>query len=343
MSIEQLHLHNLRCFQQQRFHFDAKHNFICADNGKGKTSLLEAIYLLSCGHSFRTRETPPLIHHGADAFTLYARLADGNQISLQKSLLKDNIIKVNDAPCLRTSDLAYYLPCQIYYQDIFAILDAGPLIRRSLLDWGVFHVEHSYHQGLKEYRYNLKNRNALLKQKREKSEFTPWNQTMDRLAEQLHQQRRTYIEKLNVVLQSVLAELVDFNCSISYEKGWDRRKENISYAEQLEQDFARDLLKGYTHSGIQQADLTFKVEGNILAKKTLSRGQQKMLLLATKIAQTLCLEKPCVHLFDDVFAEVDAKHSKKIIEYILGLDGQVFISLLPNSANYIREGQRIDL
>jgi len=166
---------------------------------------------------------------------------------------------------------------------------------------------------------------------------------MDLLAEQLDQQRSSYIEKLNAVVQSLLYELVDFNCTIVYEKGWDRRNEGIPFAEQLEQDFGRDLLKGFTHSGIQQADLKFLVEGEILAKKALSRGQQKMLLLATKIAQTLCLDKTCVHLFDDIFAEVDDRHTEKLMDYISRIDGQVFISLLPNSASYIRDGQRIDL
>ncbi|MCC5792814.1 MAG: DNA replication and repair protein RecF [Legionellaceae bacterium] len=330
MSIQELRIHHLRAFEQKTFQFSPHLNFVIAPNGLGKTSLLEAIYLLSCGHSFRTREIAPLIAHGQECLTLYSTLYSDDTLSMQKSLQQHTRIKINQQHCRSTSELARYLPCQIYYQDIFTLMDGAPALRRMMLDWGVFHVEPSYHEVLKQYRLLLKQRNALLRQQKPRHNFEPWDQQLSRLAEQIHALRLAYMHRLQDQLQGILAELSVLQCQVVYEKGWDKKEQGESLYDQLARNFAKDSLRGYTAVGIHQADVHFLCD-DVPAKKRFSRGQQKMVLIALKLAQTCLLPKECIHLLDDIFAELDSGHIQALLHWIAQNKGQYITTLLPAS------------
>ena len=125
---ESLQIHHLRRLEQQKFSFDARYNLIFGPNGAGKTSLLESLYLLSTGHSFRTRETTPLIQSGYDSLTLYAKSFHGQTVSLQKSMSLGTKVLIDDELCRTSALLAKRYPCQVVYQDIFQIIDALSLI-----------------------------------------------------------------------------------------------------------------------------------------------------------------------------------------------------------------------
>ena len=73
MSVAELRLQDLRCLQSAELQLDARLNLISGDNGSGKTSLLEAIYLLGRGRSFRTRHTEQLIRRAARRFWVRGR------------------------------------------------------------------------------------------------------------------------------------------------------------------------------------------------------------------------------------------------------------------------------
>lgn len=334
MSIHELRIHDLRCFTQLSLKFFSHLNVILAPNGSGKTTLLEALYILSCGHSFRTREITPLIRHSQSEFTIFARLFNGDSLSVHKSSVNLSRIKINQSLCKRTSELAYYLPCQIYYQDLFALMDGGPSLRRLMMDWGLFHVEHSYHQQLKQYYQILKQRNALLRQKKSKSCFEPWDRQLGKLGESIHELRQQYMVKLQSQMQIILQDLSAVQCTLSYDKGWDRRQQGGSLYEYLQAQYERDIAKGYTSSGVHQADIHFLTEA-LSAKKVLSRGQQKMVLIAVKLAQTELISSPCLHLLDDVFAELDHHHVDRLLQKISNMEGQFVMTMLPASKEYI--------
>lgn len=198
-------------------------NFIFGPNGSGKTSILEGLYLLSCGHSFRSREISPIISYEQPSLTVFARSQLEETISIQKSYSEPTQIKLNNQFCSTTSQLAYALPCQIFYADIFQIIDAGPSERRSLLDWGLFHVKHNYHALWKEYRRVLKQRNALLKQHAPHVQFIPWDKQLSQLATQLHLLREEYFKQWEQMFITVLSELSHLDCKITYYKGWDKK------------------------------------------------------------------------------------------------------------------------
>lgn len=327
MSLKQLNIHQLRNISNASLALHPSYNIFYGENGSGKTSVLEAIYLLGSGHSFRTREVSPLINYNETALTVFARTDLNESISIQKTNNGLTQVKINQQTCHRSSELAHFLPCQVFYQDIFQIIDAGPAIRRSLLDWGLFHVKQSYHELWKDYRRILKQRNALLRQKANYKEFVPWDKMLIELADELHQMRHHYFLEWSAVFQTVLAKLTDVPCTLDYYKGWDKRASGKSLALILIEQFASDTQRQYTHSGIHQADILFD-SAILKAKQTLSRGQQKIILIALKLAQAQLLNKPCLYLFDDITAELDMNHIKRLIQVLTEINGQFFFTTI---------------
>ena len=326
-SLTELNIHNLRNISTARLSFHPQLNFFYGENGSGKTSLLEAIYLLSSGHSFRTREISPLVREGENTLTVFARTSMDETISIQKTIAEPTQVRLNMQSCYSSSELAHFLPSQVFYQDIFQIIDSGPSVRRTLLDWGLFHVEHSYHALWKKYRLVLKHLNALLRQNANAQQFTPWNKQLVELALELHILRSDYFRQWNIQFQMILSKLTDIPCSISYYKGWDKKETGKDLETILQEQFPQDLNRQYTQSGAHQADIQFDLSSK-KAKMLLSRGQQKMVLVALKLAQASLVKNDCIYLFDDIASELDAQHFSRFMQLLPEIKGQIFLTVL---------------
>ncbi|PWY55841.1 DNA replication/repair protein RecF [Legionella qingyii] len=325
MILSELRIHNLRNISSTQLGLSPRFNFIYGPNGSGKTSVLEGLYLLSCGHSFRSREISPIISYDYPSLTVFARAQQQETISIQKSYSEPTQIKLNNQFCSTTSQLAYALPCQIFYSDLFQIIDAGPSVRRSLLDWGLFHVKHNYLPLWKEYKRVLKQRNALLKQHAPLKHFVPWDKQLSQFAYQLHVLREEYFAQWERAFVAALKELSHLDCKLSYYKGWDKKNSGKELEQILAENFASDNQKTYTQFGAHQADILIEVNQN-KAKQVLSRGQQKIILIALRLAQANLLQQECLHLIDDLPAELDETHQMKLMEYLAQRAGQYVIT-----------------
>ena len=329
MILSDLKIHHIRSIGSAHLHLNARFNFIIGPNGSGKTSVLEALYLLSCGHSFRSREIAPVVSYDQENLTIFAQANDASTISIQKSKSLPTQIKLNNQFCSTTSQLAYALPCQIIYSDIFQIIDASSSIRRALLDWGLFHVKPNYLALWNEYKRVLKQRNALLKQNRAYDQFIPWDKQLSVLAEQLHILRSEYFELWNKEFILVLSHLTQTPCTIEYYKGWDKKHSGKSLEEILQEQFSSDKQRQYTQYGVHHADLILD-SNDVKAKHTLSRGQQKIILIALKLAQGRLLKQDCLYLFDDLPAELDRLHQLNLLNYLASQTGQFVITATNN-------------
>jgi DNA replication and repair protein RecF len=332
MILSELKIHNVRNIESAHLTLNPRFNFIVGPNGSGKTSLLEALYVLSCGHSFRSRETTSIISENSDSLTVFASTYPLGALSIQKSRVQPTRIQINHQVCHSTSQLAYALPAHIIYSDIFQIIDAGPSIRRSVLDWGLFHVKHEYLGLLKDCKNIIKQRGALLRQGKPYSEFLPWDIQLAQLATAIDRLRQEYFTLWALAFKQVLPLLTDVSCTIQYYKGWDKKNTGKPLEEILVEQFESDKTRGYTQYGPHQADIF--IESSFLkAKQHLSRGQQKMILIALKMAQCELLEKPCLSLFDDVTAELDETHVLNLLKFLSQRPGQfVFTAIQLNDA-----------
>lgn len=327
MSLAQLNVHHVRNIASAQLTLHPRYNVFYGANGSGKTSLLEAIYLLGTGHSFCTRETSSLIQQGKPALTVFSRTHTDETVSIQKSITHATQVKINQQPCQRSSDLAHFLPCQAFHQGIFQIMDEGPSVRRSLLDWGLFHVEPSYLSVWKDYRRIIKQRNALLRQKAALQHCLPWNAMLVERANALDRMRAGYFKTWSNVFQTIVSQLTDTPCTIHYYKGWDKKGSGKALGDILLEQFVSDTQAQYTHSGAHHADILFEA-GPLGGKQSLSRGQQKILLIALRLAQAQMLPKSCVYLFDDIAAELDAHHLERFFNCLNQVKGQFFLTAI---------------
>ena len=119
--------------------------------------------------------------------------------------------------------------------------------------------------------------------------------------------------------------MTDLKCQIQYYKGWDRKDKGMLLADILDEHFIQDLQRQYTYYGAHQADIIIEAEVG-KAKQTLSRGQQKMILIALKLSQAALLEKQCVYLFDDLASELDTEHLNRLLYYFDKTDSQIIIT-----------------
>jgi len=335
MKLLNIAIHDFRNIEQASLCFSSGINFISGVNGVGKTSILEAIHHLSTGNSFKTRFAKKIIQFDKSNFIVRGELEGACYIAIQKKADKTILVRINNEKVDSSSQLARYLPVQIIFDDLFNIIDCGPSVRRCFLDWGLFHVEPPYNSILANYKKAVYQRNILLKKNNSHvSLYQPWENLIIEYGLQLHQLRVTYINKLLPEFEKVLKKFNEhLNIKIKYHHGWGQAVLNLE-AEILKKELNASREKerelGYSNKGAHRADLIFYTDSHF-AKGTLSRGQQKVALIALKIAQGNLLPKPCLYLIDDLAAELDANTLYKICSYLKKGGTQAVITTLEST------------
>ncbi|MDX3773916.1 DNA replication/repair protein RecF [Chromatiaceae bacterium AAb-1] len=313
-------------------------NLIYGVNGSGKTSILEAIYYLAHGRSFRSSRAQRLIQHEAAAFILHAKVTVAEQpfaLGLQRDRQGELVLRLNGATVNRLADFASLLPVQLITPDSFRLFFGGPKERRQFFDMGLFHVEPAFFEVWQKFHKVLKQRNALLKGSRQyDSQFEYWDQQFVQLAIQLQQLRKTYIDELTAAFYNLIAaESLLSKISFQLLSGWpDKAEQNAADLQQLlQQSFQQDSRMGFTQYGPQKADLRLRIEQHP-AEEVLSRGQLKVLLFALKIAQNNVIrdsgKKQPLLLIDDLASELDENSTRQIFGYLNNINSQVFITAI---------------
>src|SRR5215471_14999472 len=165
MSLAELRIADLRCLESATLEFSPELNLIAGENGAGKTSILEAIFLLGRGRSFRTRSSERLIRHGQPKLTVFGRTDDqpARFAGIEVSSDGGTRARINGEAAQSLLELSGILPVQAIDPEIHKLVDQGPERRRRWLDWLVFHVEPSFAIHWSRYNRALKQRNAALR------------------------------------------------------------------------------------------------------------------------------------------------------------------------------------
>lgn len=325
MNIRSLKINDFRNIAQADLEFADDVNVIVGDNGSGKTSLLEAIYYLGHAKSFRTPHSTQLITLGEKQLVLYGVLGDGLSIGVSRNRTAE-LTKIARQVVQKKSELVTVLPIQFINPDVHKILDDSPRYRRRFLEWGVFHVEHSYLDLWRQYQGILKQRNAALKNRWDKKLIDSWNADLTEVAGAITEIKSRYVEELFAEASQILVGFEGLQ--LSYQQGWP---ESQSFADSLHSSLESDYKTGFTKYGPHRSDIKINLLG-VAAKDVVSRGQQKYLACALKIAQVNLFHKKKgqtpVFLVDDLFSELDRVSVNRVVDLLLQTRCQLFLTAI---------------
>ena len=225
-----------------------------------------------------------------------------------------------------SSKLAALVPIQVITPESNRLLEDGPKFRRQFLDWGVFHVKHDFLQIWKDYHKVLRQRNSALRQHHSKQQITSWDRPLVEIAQKFHESRIGYLDNLTPIVKAFTKQLTDEDISIDYQFGWDK---TLNFQDALLYSFEQDCQFKHTRVGPHRADLVIKSNG-IAVQVGLSRGQQKLLVCALRLAQIHYLqilsEQSCIILVDDLPAELDVLHRQRLMTLLNDTNAQIFVT-----------------
>lgn len=326
MHLTAIQIQHLRNIADARLDLSPGMNIIAGPNGSGKTSLLEAIYLLGRGRSFRSRHRNSLVQADFTQALVVGSLQHNtsrHRLACQITR-QDRQMRLDGKDIRRSAKLAQFFPLQFINQQSLDLVDRGPAPRRKFLDWGVFHVEPAFFPAWQRYQRVLQQRNAALRQRQA---LSAWNTEFVAAGEALHEYRLAYLKDFIPVYEETRDMLLCMDVELHYARGWD---EQLGLQASLAQQIQADQVRRFTHSGPHRADLVLEIDSEP-ANERLSRGQQKLLVASLALAQARLFsrrsERPCVVLVDDLTAELDKQHITLLLDTLIETGAQVFVTV----------------
>lgn len=304
-------------------------NLICGSNAAGKTSLLEAIYLLGRARSFRTNQWRHLVERNKTSFQLVATLALPFTTTLgMKRALSGWEVRYGGNAVTTLTDLARYFPVLLLNPDSHRLIEGSPSVRRRFMDWGLFHFDRDFLNAWRKWANALRQRNESLRSSGATDrQLLVWEKTLASASDNLDQRRQAFLVHLQTALIDWITPILG-NCDISleYRRGWPP-EDDLSAI--LASNRYSDRRQGYTRVGPQRADLIVKV-GEKPASEVLSRGQQKLCAAALILTQSILCKLhsglPCLILIDDLPAELDVESRERLLNALVQWSGQCFIT-----------------
>ncbi len=330
MALCWVRIEQFRCFERIEVELDPRFNFFAGANASGKTSLLEALFFLGRGRSFRSRRLDSLIRQGQREFLVVGRVRTEHGLTpLGVRGARDGTeIRVAGKPAQGAAQLAEYFPPQVIDPEIHKLLEEGPGRRRRFLDWGVFHVEPAFMETWQRYHKALRQRNAALKLGLDDQSVRVWDSELVLAGEALSEQRRAYLQALAGPLTRVGQDLLGTEVGLAYHRGWP---EDAALAECLGRDLERDRRYRATQHGPHRADVVVRIAGHA-AKDRVSRGQQKLLAAGLTLAQLELQEQErpgrSALLLDDPAAELDGANLERLLACVRALPVQLIVTSL---------------
>jgi DNA replication and repair protein RecF len=325
--IDWLALENFRNISAARIEAAGANIGIVGPNASGKTSVLEALFFLGHGRSFRTADRRALIARGHAVARVICGLGDAPSLRAGVELSSSGIdLRVCGGPST-VREMASLLPIQLVDPSIHLLVEEGSARRRRIFDWGVFHVEPQFGESWRAYHRAVRQRNAALRNQAW-SIAEALGAQLAAIGGHLDEMRARYFQQLQPVFNELRSELLDEAVVIDYRRGW---RPDLTLGDALISARETDHRLRTTTVGPHRADLRITLHAR-LARELISRGQQKLLASALVLSQARLLAsvlgRKAALLIDDPAAELDVDNLGKLLRAVTKTPAQVIATSL---------------
>lgn len=316
VKIERLRVSGLRNLQAVDLTFPDGTIWLVGPNGAGKTSVLESVYVLSRGSSFRGRRHGPLTSRGAFCTRLEARLRDGDQCWERHW---------SSAERRQAQSIGRGFLVRLVGSAMHTLLEGDPTLRRRFVDWNVFHVEPQFGGLRQRFRRVAAQRNAWLK---EGGRGRPvWDQDYAAVLTQVAEFRQRFVGALSAAFEQVAHDFPALSgVALEWRSGLAK---GLDIGGWLSEHRAADVARGYTFLSPSRADFHLVKQGVPWAG---SRGQNKLvgILLQVAAARVVfdALGRRAVWLVDDPGAELDLQIQGKVLPLLYRSADQLIVTSL---------------
>ncbi len=330
MYLEKMKIQNFRNYEKQEINLSNKINIFYGDNAQGKTNIIESIFLMAFGKSFRTNKDKEMIMLKKD-FTKINGIYEKKDRQEEIEILINNkkIVSHNGIKLKKLSELVGNLNIVIFTPEDINILKGGPSERRKFIDMMIGQVKPRYLYNLAMYNKTLEQRNSFLKNKIENDIMLDiWDEKLYEYGKIVNEYRKKYIEKISKKIQYVHDTITNEKIEIKYISECNNKDE---FMKNLKIKRKIDKIRGYTSIGIHRDDFKIyidKKEVNVYG----SQGQNRTVVLSLKLTEIEIIKEEIgeypILLLDDFMSELDEKRITKFLSNIKNI--QVIITCTKN-------------
>lgn len=334
MYFTSLRLKGFRNYKEEIIYFHPDVNVFRGDNGQGKTNILEALYIMSLGKSFRTNKDNEMIMFGeqyCSAKATYVKEDIERSIEIIISYKGKSLI-IDDNKAKKSSELIDNVYVVAFTPEDMKIVKDEPERRRRFIDRELCQLRPTYYKNLQRYKKVLAQRNAFLKQGNINNNMLEvWEKSLASYGSKIIKERKVFIDRLKDISKSIHKDITDGKeeLEISYEASILESDKNIEdeFLKRLRKERDKDIYRGITGSGPHRDDIKIEIN-NVDARNFGSQGQQRTAALSMKLAEIQMIkddkgESPAL-LLDDVLSELDEKRQEYLLKSLSGV--QLFIT-----------------
>jgi DNA replication and repair protein RecF len=316
--------------------FSPNINLIYGENGKGKTSILEAIHFLSISKSFRKGKRNDVRTRGKLSMSISGKIESAKNKHTHiayRSLNNNKKILINHKKVNRISELIGQFQSVILSPEDVDIVSGGNAAKHTFINKILSLTSPHYLDSLSRYKRALQQRNRAISEMQQKKNISLWDEPLADLSTKMWKERKVFFEKFNTLFYRLWEKInSERSCAINYKtKAFDTPREMVTA---MGAQINSDLLRKKTGLGPHKDIIEFKFNG-LDVKDQASQGEKKLFLILLKISEAEYMQQRLgvrpVLLMDDLFAKLDKKRGEKVLK-LFENKYQTFITTTDNSA-----------
>ncbi len=327
MQISTLHLKGFRSYKDRKFEFKNGVNIIVGKNAQGKTNILEAIFFMIIGKSFRTSKDKEVINWTDDAGKIegeFKKKYRDVKIEMFFSKIQAKAVKIDGISIKKLGQLLSTVNGVFFSPDELKLIKESPDERRRFMNIILCQTDRKYYYLLGRYEKVLQNRNKLLKTTKDfnvlKQTIYIWDKALCDYGKQIYAERQKLIDQLSPYVEKAGLYLSSGKETITlkYRSSFEGDDYALQMEKSLQENLEKDYKRGFTSVGIHRDEIDIYLNGTEV-KSFGSQGQQRTVALALKLAELEIIknrtgEEPLL-LLDDVFSELDEERRKKLLKF----------------------------